>query len=359
MIKMRKNTGTVLEPSCGDGAFLSFLENYIAIEYDKQYSNPNILNMDFFQFPISNKFDTIIGNPPYVAYKYIPENIRKNMNAVIPKNFFDKRTNLYIMFIWKCLHHLKENGELIFITPRDFTKATSSAKLNSFLFSLGTITDFINLGDAKIFDGVQPNVAIWRFEKDNFSRKTGDKNFYCFNGQILFSKKEYIIPADNIFDICVGGVSGIDNIFIHEDGNEEFVFSKTRQTGKTRKMFYNIKNDYIEQYKEILINRKIRKFTENNWWKWGRDFKKTTTKRIYVNCKTRAKDPFFIHECNNYDGSILALFVKNQKVDLNKLVKKLNEIDWDDLGFMCGDRYLFSQKSLKNTLLPREFEEFV
>lgn len=124
-------------------------------------------------------------------------------------------------------------------------------------------------------------------------------------------------------------------------------------------MFYNIKNDYIEQYKEILINRKIRKFTENNWWKWGRDFKKTTTKRIYVNCKTRAKDPFFIHECNNYDGSILALFVKNQKVDLNKLVKKLNEIDWDDLGFMCGDRYLFSQKSLKNTLLPREFEEFV
>jgi len=75
MIKMRKNTGTVLEPSCGYGAFLSFLENYIAIEYDKQYSNPNILNMDFFQFPISNKFDTIIGNPPYVAYKYIQENI--------------------------------------------------------------------------------------------------------------------------------------------------------------------------------------------------------------------------------------------------------------------------------------------
>ena len=28
-------------------------------------------------------------------------------------------------------------------------------------------------------------------------------------------------------------------------------------------------NNYLESHKEVLINRKIKKFTDENWWQWG------------------------------------------------------------------------------------------
>ena len=81
-------------------------------------------------------------------------------------------------------------------------------------------------------------------------------------------------------------------------------------------------------------------------------------KRIYVNTKTRNKRPFFIHSCNNYDGSILALFPHNDKVDLEELRDMLNEVNWFELGFVCDGRFLFSQKSLENTMLPNCFKKY-
>jgi len=88
------------------------------------------------------------------------------------KTLLDRRANLYMLFIEKCLRHLEPGGELIFITPRDFLKATSAVPLNQKLFSLGAITKFIDLGDSHIFGEVSPNCAIWRSEKDNYLRET-------------------------------------------------------------------------------------------------------------------------------------------------------------------------------------------
>ena len=37
----------------------------------------------------------------------------------------------------------------------------------------------------------------------------------------------------------------------------------------------------------------------------------------------------------------------------------LNAVDWKELGFICGGRYLFSQKSLENSKLPDIFSDQV
>ena len=55
-----------------------------------------------------------------------------------------------------------------------------------------------------------------------------------------------------------------------------------------------------------------------------------------------------MNPCDRWDGSLLALFPKKE-MDLEKAVKVLNNIDWNSLGFMTGGRYMFSQKSLKET----------
>ena len=36
----------------------------------------------------------------------------------------------------------------------------------------------------------------------------------------------------------------------------------------------------------------------------------------------------------------------------------LNDVDWSELGFVCDGRFLFSQRSLEQALLPEEFAEF-
>jgi adenine-specific DNA-methyltransferase len=353
MLALKKNNGTVLEPSCGAGAFLKHLNNAVGIEIDQEYRGKNVLNIDFFDYDVENKFDTIIGNPPYVKFQDIIESTKLKLNM----SLFDNRSNLYLFFIYKCILHLKSHGELIFINPRDFLKSTSSIHLNKFIYDNGTITDLIDLGDKKIFGKYTPNCIIWRFEKNNFTRKTSTyKEFILSNGQLLFTNNQYPIQFKDVFFVKVGAVSGADKIFSNDEyGNADFVCSFTAKKKKTRKMIFNEKSDYLNAFKDILIKRRIKKFDENNWWKWGRLHYQSDEKRIYVNCKTRNKEPFFLHPSNYYDGSILAVFPKNQKLDLNTLCAKLNKVDWFELGFVCDGRFIFNQKSLENCMLPDDF----
>ena len=362
-----------LEPSCGNGAFWQNLpSNKVGIEIDssalKQLLNldfktqDNILNIDFFSYPLSEKFDTIIGNPPYVRYQDILDSTKSLLKPF--SALFDMRTNLYLFFIYKCVLHLKERGELIFITPRDFLKSTASVKLNAFLFAQGSITDFIELGDKRIFDKAQPNCIIWRFEKGDFSRKVNlTRNFSCINGQLIFTQNRYTIPFNALFFVKVGAVSGADKIYANNEfGNVEFVCSHTAKSGKTKKMIYGEfgkDSAYLQGFKPQLLKRKIKKFDENNWWEWGRDYHKSDEARIYVNAKTRNKKPFFLHPCRAYDGSVLAIFPRF-KVDLTSLqtlCEMLNSVDWAELGFVCDGRFIFSQRSLENSVLGSEFGE--
>ena len=356
MLQMRKNRGRVLEPSSGNGAFVRNIPGCVGIEMDAKQSNNHSLEMDFFDYPITEKFDTIIGNPPYVRYQDILESTKKKLRSTL----FDERSNLYLFFIEKCIHHLNDAGELIFITPRDFLKATSSIKLNKFIFESGTITHFIDFGDKKIFPGFNPNCVIFRFEKGNFTRKTNiTKQFLCSQGQLLFTDNFYSLLFKDIFSVKVGAVSGKDALFHNEVlGNEDFVCSYTYKTGKTKRMIFNIKIPFLESNKKELLQRGIRAFHENNWWEWGRLHHISDGKRIYVNAKTRNKNPFFVHPCKNYDGALLAIFPKNQDISEHFLAEKLNEVNWYELGFVCDGRYIFSQKSLENCFLPEHFSQY-
>jgi adenine-specific DNA-methyltransferase len=367
MISYSKNNGRILEPSSGDGAFTEEIKklldrDFLAIEFDESYSNEDNIIMDFFDLPSEEKFETIIGNPPYVAFKNIINSTINKIQKNPSLSILDNRANLFLFFVKKCLDHLTDNGEIIFITPREFIKLTSSIKINNILYELGTITDWYEYGDDRLFKGFSPNVVIWRFEKNNFFRETntntGIKNFEVREGQIFFTKLDYNIKFNDIFFVKVGAVSGCDKIFTNHNGNEDFVCSYTKKTGLTKKMFYNIFNEFLFKFKDQLINRKIKKFDDSNWWKWGRGFYETNSERIYVNCKTRDMQPFFTHMCKNYDGSVLAIFPK-YNINISKAVQMMNSVNWEELGFKVGGRLCFSQQSLENILLPNEFSIFL
>lgn len=345
MMSMRQNQGRVLEPSAGDGAFMRYLERTaVGIEIDDRYNGDGrVWRGDFFSYDTKHKFATIIGNPPYVRF----QDINPFTKRLLDTERFDYRSNLYLFFIWKCLDHLTEGGELIFITPRDFLKATSASTLNQRLYEEGSFSHFEELGDKRVFGEFAPNCAIWRWVKGRRDRSiVGGGVFRYQNGQAWFGPASYGRLGDD-FEVKVGAVSGADRVFANNlRGCTDFVCSRTRQTGETRRMIYNRYDPVLEPYKRDLMERRIRRFGEHNWWEWGRQFPDREGERIYVNAKTRRKEPFFVSDVNAFDGAMLALFPRKE-FDLEMAAKKLNEAPWENLGFVCDGRYMFTQRSLE------------
>lgn len=364
MLSLRQRRGRTLEPSAGDGAFASHLRNCVAIELDAGVAPAGAMIQNFFAYPVTEKFSTVIGNPPYVRY----QDVEDDTKALLDTSRFDGRSNLYLFFIEKAVHHLKPAGELIFIVPRDFIKLTAARRLNAWLYEHGTITHWIETGDQKIFRGAVPNCAIFRYELGNFTRRTqwqvlGDRawqvrTFTEMHGQLAFLEGGMTVPLSSLFEVKVGAVSGFDSAFIHPEGNLEFVCSKTRDTGETRRMLYNVQHPDLAKHKRKLLARRIKRFDEGNWWKWGRAYHESELPRIYVNGKTRRPQPFFVHECTAYDGSVFALFPKYPEMDLARATVLLNTaVPWDHLGFIVDGRFLFSQRTLETAMLPDVFHE--
>ncbi len=364
MLALRQNGGRTLEPSAGNGAFFSTLREQgadcVGIEIDRRVAPAGALVRDFFAYPLREQFDTIIGNPPYVRFQDVPAVTRKRLESPL----FDKRTNLFLFFIEKCIRHLKPGGELIFIVPREFIKLTAAKKLNAWLYQQGSITHFYETGDVRVFSEHTPNCAIFRFEKGRMDRRMADgRTFTEVDGQLMFLRDNYGVRLADIFDVKVGAVSGADHIYSHPGGNLEFVCSKTIDTGETRRMLYGIRHPHLEKHKEALLARRVRAFSEKNWWQWGRAFPHTSDPRIYVNGRTRKAEPFFLHDCEAFDGSVLALFPHNRRMarrDLIECTMMLNrEVNWQELGFVCDGRFIFTQRSLQTCLLPEKFARYL
>ena len=364
MLDLCANKGRVLEPSAGAGAFFAPLRardrDCVGLEVDAGVAPDGVEVGNFFDYPLAEQFDTIIGNPPYVRFQDVAVDTRKKLNS----DLFDARSNLFLFFIEKCVRHLKPGGELVFIVPREFIKLTAARKLNTWLYEQGSITHFYETGDTRVFDEHTPNCAIFRFEKGRMDRRMADgRRFTEVAGQLMFLRDDYGVRLADVFAVKVGAVSGADGIFTHPKGNMEFVCSKTVETGETRRMLYGIKHPHLEKHKEALLARRVRPFDESNWWQWGRAFPINLHPRIYVNGRTRKTDPFFLHDCKSFDGAVLALFTRNQRMPRRELIEctlMLNkEVDWQELGFVCDGRFLFTQRSLQTCLLPDRFARFL
>jgi adenine-specific DNA-methyltransferase len=355
MLALRQRRGRSLDTAAGDGAFCTRFNGCEAIEIDPTVAPAGARVMDFFALPLEERFDTIIGNPPYVRQQDIPPETLARLDSVL----FDGRSNLYLYFIEKAVRHLRRGGELIFIVPREFAKLTAARKLNAFLHEEGDITDFIELGDARIFGSHNPNCTIFRFERGRHERRLNDgRHFALVDGQLMFLRGDYRLPLSDLFEVKVGAVSGADEIFEHPEGNAEFVCSKTIDDGQTRRMIFGAIHPQLEAHKDKLLARRVRPFDESNWWHWGRMHHVSDAPRLYVNCKTRRPRPFFLHDCKNYDGAVLALFARVPGMDMALAADMLNDqVDWAELGFICDGRFLFTQRTLQNCLLPPVFEK--
>jgi adenine-specific DNA-methyltransferase len=155
----------VLEPSCGDGAFiqaildvgitneLSFtgfeISAHEAAKARKRgQAGPSlktkILGADFLEWALSQlvvgaqQFDAVMGNPPFIRYQYLTGESQKKAEQIfkvlgLP---FTKHTNAWVPFVLASIAMLKPGGRLGMILPSEIVHVTHAQSLRTYLGNL-------------------------------------------------------------------------------------------------------------------------------------------------------------------------------------------------------------------------------
>jgi adenine-specific DNA-methyltransferase len=352
----------ILEPSIGQGDLITFITNKIPnitfdmYEIDEKIKlldnikKDNVVYGDFMNQKIIKKYKTIVGNPPYIR---------------------TKKGNLYIDFTEKCYNLLDENGELIFIIPSDFFKLTSASKLLNDMMKNGTFTHIFHPHNEKMFANASIDVIVFRYFRNSLIEKKilyNDKLLYITNnnGLITFGAEENnnCFMFQDYFDIYVGIVSGKEEVYKNEKlGNIEVLNGQDKVEKYIYIENYPCENDNINKYllqnKQVLINRKIKKFTEKNWFEFGATrninnvLKNLGKDCIYIYNLTRKSNVAFLGKVQYFGGGLLILIPKKD-CNLNNILSYMNSNTFKD-NYMFSGRFKIGHRSLSNSSIPNDY----
>jgi len=158
--KLDKKKISILEPSVGDGIFISSICNFSNIgkfneiflnivereeeELQKALQRPilkhikvNGVNSDYldFHFEDKKKYSLIIGNPPYVKKNYL-NNYQKDLaKSIHLQNGLANKSihNIWSAFVISALDKLESNGILAFVLPLELLQVTFAKEIRDLL----------------------------------------------------------------------------------------------------------------------------------------------------------------------------------------------------------------------------------
>jgi len=182
----------ILDPSCGTGEFLVTAKEYFknpelyGWDIDKKLvdtsrslvpearldKTDSLLNEDY------DKYDFVIGNPPYYEFK-APEKIRRKFGSIM-----NGRTNIFSLFVYQGLNWLKDGGYLAYVIPPSMNNGAYFYKLRNYIIHNANIEYLHILRDPKIFHGALQSIMLLVLKK---GKNKGD---YLFkkNGVLIFSE---------------------------------------------------------------------------------------------------------------------------------------------------------------------------
>lgn len=207
---------------------------------------------DLFTAINSEKFDYIVGNPPYIRIQHLDLDQR----TYIQNNYeFCKSgsTDIYIAFYELCINLLSDPGICGLITPNTFLFTETARRLRLHFAQEKNLVQLTNYGDIQLFDNASTYSVIAIFNKKqnrNFlfqkavTKTSFDENIIDFSElkepfwQLSTNKTE-TIKGKKLKEICnihVGITTLCDSAYIFqtEEIDEKYVLANTKLKGKVK-----------------------------------------------------------------------------------------------------------------------------
>jgi adenine-specific DNA methylase len=177
----------ILEPSCGDGVFLQILKNLnlkyksiTAVEIDQKEAekaeaieliNKQIIIDDFHTYCNNTlqRFDLIVGNPPYIRYQFFNRQQQVEAGDIFIKAglTYSKLTNAWVSFVVGSSLLLKDSGGKIgFVLPAEILQVSFALQLRNFLAHFYNKINIISF-EKLVFPNIQQEVVLLLCEKNN------------------------------------------------------------------------------------------------------------------------------------------------------------------------------------------------
>lgn len=182
----------ILDPACGTGEFLITAKKYFTNpdlcgwDIDKKLFNiskevipeAHLKNTDALLNEDYEKYDFVIGNPPYYEFKPT-EKIREKFKDII-----NGRVNIFSLFIYQGIKWLKKDGYLAYVVPPSMNNGAYFLKLRKFITENSNIEYLHILDNSKIFHGALQSTMLL------ILKKGPNKGKYSFkkNGILIFSE---------------------------------------------------------------------------------------------------------------------------------------------------------------------------
>ncbi len=227
------------------------------IEADSLFSDWNEL------FSV-DKFDYIIGNPPYVNNHDLKEAYIKKLSSTF-KTTTEGTFNIFYAFIEKSMEYLDDKGKLGYIIPNNFIHIQSARPLRQFIRENNYLNEIIDFKDNTIFYPILTYNCIMYLTKNNktykFAQIQKKEDFKSVFKNIEFKKAKLSDLSDNgwkLVDINVrNNISKIEGFNKKLDSYIRVGIATLRDKvyvidgyDESNKMYYKIYNDkkyFIEE----------------------------------------------------------------------------------------------------------------
>lgn len=118
-----------------------------------------------FDFRMIDPFDVVLGNPPYVCWRNLPEETRKRMRQFEVCRCGN--SDLYIPFIQIAIESLRDGGRLGYIVMNTFFTSLNGTALREYLHSRQYEIHVVDFRDQQIFKGKNTYTCLFFLKKQH------------------------------------------------------------------------------------------------------------------------------------------------------------------------------------------------
>ena len=216
----------VLEPSVGDGVFLSAMSDLddisvMSFEIDPDAAGAaaaqdvgSVYVRDFLDWHLDRFhhsrhipffFDSVVGNPPYIRYGYLPKWYKKNMGSIFSSQncSYTNHTNAWAAFVVAAFTQLEWGGRMAMVLPPELIHVKYAASVRNYLVENARRVILIDPKEIWFEDTLQGSVLMLVEKKVDSSRpsegvgivRVEDREFLDWDIERVFNETKTVVDG--------------------------------------------------------------------------------------------------------------------------------------------------------------------